>query len=122
VERFDGADGRLAPLARAVQNGSVGRAEENASLMGVGFEFEEFSGEFGGVQADGEVLRAHVAAWKLIRAVERAIRASSEGFSASLMMARSVWKGRGWFLGVADRLIVRGVHGMSISQIITSPI
>ena len=63
-----------------------------------------------------------MAAWKLARAVERAMRASSKGFSASVMMARSVWKGRDWFLGVADRLIVRGVHGMSISQIITSPI
>ncbi len=50
------------------------------------------------------------------------MRASSKGFSASVMMARSVLKGRDWFLGVADRLIVRGVHGMSISQIITSPI
>jgi hypothetical protein len=41
---FESADGGFAPLARAIQDGSIGSAFEDGNLMRVGMKLEESAG------------------------------------------------------------------------------
>ena len=56
VEYFDCAHRRFAPLARAVEDGSIGIAFEDAGLMRVGVELQAFAREANGIEGVEEAL------------------------------------------------------------------
>ena len=128
MQGFDGADGGLAPLARAVENDAGRFGFEDARLLGIGREAEDMHREFTGVDMVAEGVERHVktaSGWpNCLNAWLNALRASGKGLRAFQMMgcrmamvrSQRVSGESGCTSGVSGFHTVRGVHGMCIER------